>query len=238
MTRRMPHVSSRLSYANVAASAALFLALGGSAYAAIELPANSVGTKQIRAHAVTLKKINPGALKALKGDQGPVGPQGLKGDAGGTGPTGATGVTGMPGTSVFASTIPSGTTVTGAWGMRDIAPQLAGNNNPIEVVSFPVKAPVPLTDATVNTGANTAAGDPDPSCTGTADNPTAPPGEVCVYISTASNASVTGFALSNPGSGVSSAADAYGFTVRLLDAGTVGDTSTLKAFGTWAYTAP
>jgi hypothetical protein len=58
----------RLSYANVISSLALFAALGGGAYAAISLPANSVGTKQLRARAVTPRKI--GDSSSFGGDSG------------------------------------------------------------------------------------------------------------------------------------------------------------------------
>jgi len=43
---------------------ALFVALGGTSYAATQLPANSVGTKQIRPGAVTPAKLSP-EVKAL-----------------------------------------------------------------------------------------------------------------------------------------------------------------------------
>jgi hypothetical protein len=43
---------------------ALFVALGGTSYAATQLPANSVGTRQIRPGAVTPAKLSPG-LNAL-----------------------------------------------------------------------------------------------------------------------------------------------------------------------------
>lgn len=46
-----------LSYANVVATVALFVALGGASYAAIELPRNSVGTPQLRDGAVTERKL-------------------------------------------------------------------------------------------------------------------------------------------------------------------------------------
>src|SRR5262249_14784608 len=42
---------------------ALFVALGGTTYASTSLPANSVGTKQIRNRAVTASKINMHGLK-------------------------------------------------------------------------------------------------------------------------------------------------------------------------------
>ncbi|HEY5194280.1 MAG TPA: hypothetical protein VIJ39_10480 [Solirubrobacteraceae bacterium] len=45
---------------------ALFVALGGTSYAATQLPSNSVGTKQIRAGAVTSTKISDGAITPAK----------------------------------------------------------------------------------------------------------------------------------------------------------------------------
>jgi hypothetical protein len=67
---------------------ALFLALAGGAVAAVKLPANSVGSKQIKKNAVTLTKIAPGARTALKGQTGPQGPPGLNGSNGAQGPKG------------------------------------------------------------------------------------------------------------------------------------------------------
>jgi len=43
----MRRIKGKPSYANVMATVAVFLALGGAAYAATKLPKNSVGTKQI-----------------------------------------------------------------------------------------------------------------------------------------------------------------------------------------------
>jgi hypothetical protein len=48
---------SRLSYANVVSTLALFLALGGASYAALTLPRNSVGTPQLRNGSVMLSKL-------------------------------------------------------------------------------------------------------------------------------------------------------------------------------------
>jgi hypothetical protein len=47
----------RLSYANVVATLALFVALGGASYAAAVLPAGSVGTAQLKPGAVTPGKL-------------------------------------------------------------------------------------------------------------------------------------------------------------------------------------
>jgi hypothetical protein len=78
----------RPSAAMLVAILALIVALGGVSYAAVQLPANSVGTKQIRNGAVTRKKLNPHLLSALAGKTGPQGPPGPTGATGATGPTG------------------------------------------------------------------------------------------------------------------------------------------------------
>lgn len=57
---------SRLTYANVMATVAVFLALGGVSYAAFKLPKNSVGAKQLKAGAVTGAKIKNGAVTGAK----------------------------------------------------------------------------------------------------------------------------------------------------------------------------
>jgi hypothetical protein len=50
------------SPAMIVALIALFIALGGTSYAAIRLPANSVGTKQLQKNAVTGLKVKNGSL--------------------------------------------------------------------------------------------------------------------------------------------------------------------------------
>ncbi|HEX6153608.1 MAG TPA: hypothetical protein VFZ19_08815 [Solirubrobacterales bacterium] len=64
---RFPH--PKLNYANVIATIALFVALGGAAVAA-GLPKNSVGTKQLKRGAVTAAKLKRGAVTS-----GKIGPQ-------------------------------------------------------------------------------------------------------------------------------------------------------------------
>jgi len=56
----------RLTFANVVSCLALFVALGGSAYAVKQLPKNSVGTKQIKKNAVTKKKVRKNAINGPK----------------------------------------------------------------------------------------------------------------------------------------------------------------------------
>jgi hypothetical protein len=52
----------RLTYANVVSTLCLFIVLGGGAYAATQLPSNSVGTPQLKADAVTSPKIKNGTI--------------------------------------------------------------------------------------------------------------------------------------------------------------------------------
>ena len=75
------------------ATVAVFLALGGGAYAALKLPSNSVGSQQLKRNAVTSSKVSNGSLQLgdFKVGQIPVGPAGARGA------TGATGGTGPPG---------------------------------------------------------------------------------------------------------------------------------------------
>ncbi|MEA2450699.1 MAG: hypothetical protein QOG63_2631 [Thermoleophilaceae bacterium] len=66
LARIRPH----LNHATVVAYLALFAALGGGAYAAIKLPKNSVGSKQIKRDAVTSAKIRNGTLTATDAQPG------------------------------------------------------------------------------------------------------------------------------------------------------------------------
>lgn len=56
----------KLSYANVVSTICLFLLLGGAAFAAVKLPKNSVGTKQLKNNSVTTAKIKNGAVTGAK----------------------------------------------------------------------------------------------------------------------------------------------------------------------------
>jgi hypothetical protein len=71
-------IRAGLSYANVMATIAVFLALGGGAYAAMTLPKNSVGRKQLKTNAVVSSKVKNRSLLAhdFKSGQLPRGPRG------------------------------------------------------------------------------------------------------------------------------------------------------------------
>ena len=58
---------------NAISLTALFVALGGTSYAAFSLPAGSVGTKQLRNGAVTSKKLANGSITPAKLDRSTIG---------------------------------------------------------------------------------------------------------------------------------------------------------------------
>ena len=99
MNRRPKH----LTFANIVACLALFVALGGASYAAIRLPKNSVGAKQIKANAVNSGKVKNRSLKAVDFKQGqlPTGARGPQGLEGLQGPQGQAGAPGPPGVSGY-----------------------------------------------------------------------------------------------------------------------------------------
>lgn len=97
----MRRLRANLTYANVVSTLCLFLLLGGgAAFAASELPRDSVGTRQLRAGAVTPSKLSQASRAALLGATGPSGPQGpagREGQAGKEGRAGPEGREGKPG---------------------------------------------------------------------------------------------------------------------------------------------
>ena len=115
----MSRLHEHISYANVMATLAVFIALGGSAYAVAQLPRNSVGAAQIKRNAVgtselrnrtvRLGDISVSARRSLRGADGAPGPAGPPGvtyhaavNAGGTAVRGnATGFTHQGGSGLY-----------------------------------------------------------------------------------------------------------------------------------------
>jgi hypothetical protein len=95
---------SRLTFANTVSLIALFVALGGTGYAAVKLPRNSVGTTQLKSNAVTSGKVKNGALRRADfragdlpaGERGPAGTNGTNGTNGAKGDKGDQGLSGGP----------------------------------------------------------------------------------------------------------------------------------------------
>lgn len=128
-------VRRRPSPALVVSSLALAVALGGTGYAAVVLPANSVGTAQLRngavvgskvkAHSLNASSFRPGGLP--KGPKGDVGPTGL------AGPAGPQGGKGDPATKLWAVVRNDGGIVKQSGGVAVAKPAGSG----LYTVTFP-----------------------------------------------------------------------------------------------------
>jgi hypothetical protein len=173
----------RMTFANVTSLLALFVALGGSSYAALNLPKASVGGKQLRKNAVTSPKVKPGSL--LLSDfrrsqraalRGPVGAAGSQGPAG---PAGAQGVQGPAGRGVLEP-LRSGETIIGGFWLQARAAVAAEAEADFIPLGALTQDPIRNTDAFYN-------GIGVEPCTGNAEAPTAPPGVLCVYTTTQFN---------------------------------------------------
>ena len=105
-----PHIRSalrRLSrrHSTAVAYLALFVALGGSAYAAVTVTGQNIkdGTitgKDVKSRSIGTGKLSATAVSSLTGERGPAGPQGpqgSQGQPGAQGPTGPIGLTGPKG---------------------------------------------------------------------------------------------------------------------------------------------
>ena len=71
MTRVLNHLRS-----NVVAYLALFVALGGTSYAAISLPAGSVGNRQLKNHSISPIKFDRGSIAGYVRDWAEIDPSG------------------------------------------------------------------------------------------------------------------------------------------------------------------
>ena len=127
--------------------------------------------------------------------------------------------------------IPSGSTVTGAFGLSSnvTVPGVTGNDV-TQVVQLPGPASTDLTDATVNFANAAGVTDADAACTGTPLAPTAPAGKVCLYLSATQG---LGTAVDGAAIPLLSGSRA-GFLVHAANVSGGGT----GVFGTWAYTAP
>lgn len=223
---------TRLTYANVMATIAVFLAVGGTSYAALKITGKqvvdhsltggdirdaSLTTRQIKDRSLLAKDFKTGQLRA-----GAQGPQGAKGDAGAPGSTGPRGV------SAF-DPLPSGKTIVSTDYFAYDTP--ATVHVQLRSVAFPMRVPVGVDSSTVNFAPDgmAATTDDDPTCTGSYANPTAPAGKVCIYILGLDKISnVTGEGSLTP------SLQGLSFYVQF----TPLPNSAIYGFWSWAYTAP
>jgi hypothetical protein len=100
-------MTERSSRLRLVAGIVIVVVLGGTSYAAVSLPRNSVKRRHIARGAVTGAKVldgslrivdlSPRAVRRLRGIRGPSGPAGPQGPAGEQGPAGPAGPQGPPG---------------------------------------------------------------------------------------------------------------------------------------------
>lgn len=127
-------VRSKLTFANVTSCVALFIALGGTGYAAMKLPRNSVGQPQLRSKSVGSSELRTGAVSSRAIKNGTVSTTDLSASAraslrGQTGPSGPTGPAGV----TLRASVPSGGTVVAGNALR--ATHAGGTNE--YTVEFP-----------------------------------------------------------------------------------------------------
>lgn len=193
-------IRRRLTYTNIALTLALVFAMTGGAYAANKYLITS--TKQISPKVIKSLQGQKGK-DGTNGTGGPVGPQGtagVKGEAGPQGPAGAAGAkgdTGAPGSQGKEGTkglagsqgpagptcsasgeclLPAGATETGAWSFRapgDLAAQYVSISFALKLTSAPEFIWV---DESNSSSPGSVAG-----CPGTAEEPAAEAGKLCVY---------------------------------------------------------
>jgi hypothetical protein len=215
---------------NAVAYVALALAAGGTSYAALRVPRNSVGSRQLRARAVTPSKVAPKTIALFKGQAGAAG---AKGDPGAAGPpgtpgtagaAGAKGDTGAPGP--FPGVLPAGKTLRGAWALAANSPT-ASSSSAGDSISFGYRfasAPVPQLVPT---------GTAPPNCPGTVANPQAANGYVCIYTR-ATSGLAGGLVPRDPQLDV---VDTAGTDGLVLYGSCPPSAGSCYAYGTWAATS-
>ncbi len=92
----MRRFASGLTYANVVSTLCLFIVLGGGAFAATQLPRNSVGASQVKRGAVGSSEVRNRSLLARDFKRGQL-PRGRRGATGAAGLPGRPGPPGAPG---------------------------------------------------------------------------------------------------------------------------------------------
>lgn len=296
-------IRKHLSYANVAATLALFFAMSGGALAASHYLITS--TKQISPKVLKslAGKPGPAGANGANGAQGPQGPAGLAG-SGTPGAPGAEGHEGKPGANGKSATVSetapncneAGVTVevegsgakheicngekgaqgepgvihpketlasdaseTGAWSVGPIAEAsvptvIAGHALFTTIASFPIPLKAGIASARfidsegkeeiVKSGTIEFVSSVD--CKGSAEQPTAVPGNLCVYAATPASEGIepqrelaTSFGampIFDPGSEIANPTLGTGTTGAWMALNVSGETA--YATGTWAVTAP
>jgi len=201
----------RFARQNVIALFALFLALGGTSYAAATLISGS----QIKPHTIAKNRLTNKAIKQLKGNRGPRGAQGAQGAPGTQGARGATG----PAGPFPSGNLPGGITLRGNW------MDLCDANEPTcwTDISFGYQMAAPLV-------AHYVIGTAPPNCPGAGQ---AAAGHLCVYQTISGNLDDTASTIYDE-SFNANVSGRWGAEIRNAAAAA----GYYYALGTWAATSP
>jgi hypothetical protein len=241
---------TRFGIPGVISVMALVFAMFGGAYAAQSSNDNGKATASAKA------KKGPRGPKGPKGDTGPAGPAGpqgpagaagAKGDAGANGTNGATGATGAKGATGamgptgfagFTETLPSGKTETGYWNLTESS---GGGAVAATTISFPIPLAKGGEEGVSGFGFTKAQTENEEfgasGCDGSASEPTAPPGVLCVYTAVEEAEAVTAPEPRSFQEGVVFFSS-YGANGAYIPGPFVPEGTQTNNWGTWAVTAP
>jgi hypothetical protein len=246
-------IRKRLTYTNVALTIGVVFAMSGGAFAATHVKFIITSTKQIKPSVLKQLQGNagPAGTTGAQGPQGPTGAKGengtpgaagVKGEKGEKGERGEKGEKGTKGESGFTEVLPSKRTETGTWSfavptaglvripMSFAIPLSAGLNGGFGP-SEPEKNQVHYINASGEEENFGITGRHSTQCLGTAEAPTAEPGNLCVYTKTL----IKGVPLEDPVSSPESGSVGGGTTGAMLN---ISAEAEGYGWGTWAVTAP
>jgi hypothetical protein len=203
-------IQRHLSYANVAATLALFFSMSGAAVAAHHYLINST------------KQINPKVLNKLKGRAGPRGPQGATGREG---REGREGKEGREGTEIPGGYLQFGITLRGNFAGRAVATASG------QTLNIPISFGLQLHKVPVLVNYVPHGSSPPPGCFGSFHEPEASPGSLCVYESPG-RLNVKEARVFDPISGENTEANRFGAAIEA----TAEKAGEYGVRGTWAVT--
>jgi hypothetical protein len=210
---------------------ALIVALGGTGYAALNVPNGSVGTSQLRDGAVSTRKLQNGAVTAAKINARNLTTANARhANRANTATTATTAITAVSATTANGTgTLASGQTERGTWFLSDWA-ESGTDGAGVSPITFPIPLAQPPTAVHY-----VELGQANPSgCSGDTLNPGAAPGNLCVFEGRAYNVSgVRG--IEDPTDSELNAAERFGTGVYMNGTNGPGEAD---IGGSWAVTAP
>jgi hypothetical protein len=207
----LQRLGSHLSYANIMATIAVFVALGGTGYAALRITGKNVKNSSltgadVRNSSLTGRDVRNRSLLRRDFKAGQL-PRGAKGDTGPPGP--------------YLEVLPSGKSLRGTYAASGTA--AAGGVVVRDAPSFAFPLPSAWTSHVILDGAAAPA-----ECPGNVDAPEALPGHLCVYEGFGNNRVLLTDAPAGTGS------ESFGWIAQI----TAVAAGSFQSRGTWAVTAP